>query len=471
MRLETLAKAEDPFADIILLKSLLRAKLCEGKVLEWKYELPFGQAASRRAKLRFVRAVVAFANTVGGFVICGVDPRGNWHGVDCTEAEKWDLATISNLVNSYVSPEINEMEATVIDLDGRSFPVLHVMKSSLMPHLCVKEEVEVGSGNRREVLLAKNAIYCRYGAANDLATPAQMERIVKERSEILRNEILRRVREVEVPSIHSSRRGERQNTIVRVTDDPLAPEVRIERSRRQPTMTVVHERLSENLFDDVNNVIQAGRLMLKGTEGVSVPQHQYYRIYASRQDAQCNDDDVAALCSTALREYYPCAFWFLHLPPIMAARIMGQNLKVLSVVGIRTLFRLILCAGGDEAKQWLLDYLAARWSRNPQPPDIYFTFKRIAESYSDGPIGLAALQLRPSSSLDGPRGRKLSLEQLVSDSEFAESELKNTCLAVSQGENQWRSLCRQLDIIVHSTALSNSLASVVGLLRADNENS
>ena len=69
------ARGENPFAQLNALVCDLYTETVETRYLEWKSTPPLGAAVTPKIKYRLVKAVLAFANTDGGFVVFGIVPN------------------------------------------------------------------------------------------------------------------------------------------------------------------------------------------------------------------------------------------------------------------------------------------------------------------------------------------------------------------------------------------------------------
>jgi predicted HTH transcriptional regulator len=81
-----------------------------------------------------IKALVSFANTDGGFIVFGVDPKGKWLGFTKAELQDTDPAMIAELINECITPELLGLNYGLLRAASRSFPILHVPPSSSMPH-------------------------------------------------------------------------------------------------------------------------------------------------------------------------------------------------------------------------------------------------------------------------------------------------------------------------------------------------
>lgn len=77
-------------------------------------------------------------------------------------------------------------------------------------------------------------------------------------------------------------------TSVRVTDDPLANKVVLTRDKGATCGTFLQEVLSEELFHEINNVVDANTLLSSGNQEYFLGERVYYRIYAERHHISYN---------------------------------------------------------------------------------------------------------------------------------------------------------------------------------------
>jgi len=251
-----LARSSDPLADRETLLRRLTIERPESRYLEWKLAIPLGRESTLRTRYRMIKSVIAFANTDGGFVVFGVDTRGSWVGLSDSDLAKADPATFQELINSCVTPEIPGMSIAELEHETNRFLVLHVPPSSRMPHVTTKEIFDEVNGKRGPQLLGKWAVYCRHGAKSDLATPEHYERMIASRTDMVRSELLRRVKEIRVPAPPTESSSVK---VYRLTDHPRAIPVRVAKIGEVADATLVHEELSAQLFEGVNNVLAANR--------------------------------------------------------------------------------------------------------------------------------------------------------------------------------------------------------------------
>jgi hypothetical protein len=459
------AHRPNPFDTPESLLQRLRLETSESKHLEWKVTPPFGPSVTKKIKCRVVKALVSFANTDGGFIVFGVDPAGKWTGFTEAELRDADPAMIAELVNEHVAPELSGLNYGVLRTKRRFFPMLHVPPSGSMPHVISKEVVEKQPDGRSKAYLQKHAVYCRYQGKSDLATASQYARIIARRTEMLRSELLRRVKQVDVASLGASRREVALNPIVRVsriTSDKTAPAMRITRDPAEASQLLVHEELSDSLFTEINNVLETNRLLASSGREFVFGEDIYYRIYAERQHVDPRHDSFQLLTTTALSKLYaPALFWVIRLPAKVVAQIINSILANPRSNYIHLICRIAVLLG-PRVTDWLSERLETDWKNHAQPPDHYFSFKKMRARSDPEDRRLIVLQQSGKAKVTIPAaGRDVRLTDLLDDARETSDYLSKTCLSVFNGDHKLRALARQLDILTYGAELC-PLEDIVG---------
>jgi hypothetical protein len=211
-------------------------------------------------------------------------------------------------------------------------------------------------------------VYCRHGAKSDLATPEDFERIIARRTDRLKAELLRRVKEVEVPVATTT--GVAGLRVYRLSSDPKAPPVRVTRADDDSTATLVREELSGDLFSEINNVVNANSLLTEGRHQFSFAPEIYYRIYAERQRVETSVDHIELLARTALtRLNAPVLYWLVLLPPENAGRTVRALYDNSKSPHVTWLIRLAILLGPD-VSAWLNQQWERAWGKHSQPPGL-----------------------------------------------------------------------------------------------------
>jgi hypothetical protein len=449
--LAALAKLENPFDQLDALVQKLESEKAESRYLEWKLMLPFGNSTTIKLKYRLVKAVLSFANTDGGFVLFGVDPKGTWTGFSWDDLNSTDPAMLVELINGCISPEISGLNYANFERNGRFYSVLHTPPSPSMPHVTTKEIGEV-VGGKRQTYLSRYAVYCRYGAKSDLATSHQFARIIERRTEYLRSEMLRRIKEIRLPVNTPGTAQPGLATILRVTRADArsnASAIRITRDPNEATGIVVHEELGQDLFAEINNVIDANNLLSKSMSFV-FGEEIYYRIYAERQHVIDSSEQSLSLAKVALKKFYaPMLFWLLRLPPVKIAEALQLVPFSSKSPHSRLICRIALLLG-ESVTAWLQRGLQHAWGKHPQPPEHFFAFKKMLAKIGSLDPRLIALQMSEKATLDLPfEPQSISIRRLLDESSEASSLLSRASICVFEGDVKQRSLCRVLDVLAY----------------------
>jgi hypothetical protein len=469
------ARQTDPFQTPELILRRLKSETSESKFLEWKQTPPIGSNVTLRTKYRVVKAIVSFANTEGGFVVFGIGNKGEWIGFTRSELQQTDAAALAELINGCISPEITGINYAQLKDGERIFPILHVPPSGRLPHVTTKDIQEKLPDGQHVFHLNKHAVYCRYTAKSDLATPSQYERIISFRTEYLRAEMLRRVKEIELPSFQPNPKsgGASSHTILRVSygsKDPSLPAVRITRNPSEATGLIVQEELSGAIFEEINNVVNANNLLANNRPEFVMGEEIYYRIYAERQHVLITSASRDLLVGASTRKFYgPALYWVLRLAPSEIVQLMENVLQKEKSIHNRFVCRLAVLIGPRVAS-WLKDRLDRQWAKHPQPPEHYFAYKKMLAKRGRVDPRLVALQIGINSDIELPaEGKTVSSGKLLESSQLVGVSLSKACLAVFNGDKSQRSLCRFLDVMTYGAEFAEREEAVSSVLETKKE--
>lgn len=452
--LKKLASMASPLEDSATRK-MLKMKLVdastENRVLEWKSTGLFGDSVTKRIKYRTVKAIISFANTEGGFVVFGVSDDGAWKGLKDEEIKEFDMSKIEELVNSSVTPAIKRFGLCEMKHIRKKFIVLHIPPSDLLPHITTKEIYDQSSG-KAQMLLGKHYLYCRYGGKSDIAKPADYQRIALRRAELLRNEMLRRFQEVTVNKCEDAAFSEANERVVVRTivtsDDSSLPSIRLSRDKNITQGPFYHEVLSDSLFEEINNVVDANKLLVQSHKKFIFGEEVYYRIYSEREHVIYEKDIFALLARTGCRFYAPHFYWITKLKPSEIAKIIIDLATNLRKPNVYILMRLAILLGSD-AVDWMCQMLDNKWSGQTQAPAYYFSLKEWASDVSKRDGIYVALKRNEKSIIDLPFSQKQEKIKDVISSHLGANELSFACLDLFKNGTNNKDLCRRLDLITY----------------------
>ena len=184
-------------------------------------------------------------------------------------------------------------------------------------------------------------------------------------------------------------------THVRAVNDPKAIPVRLTRDPSFASGTFIHEEVSDGIFDEINNVIDANRILARGQKDFFLGQAIYYRIYAERHHVRQSEDTLALLFRNGIMDFYaPALYWALNLPANQIAFALADVYLYPTNRYVHNLIRIAPLLG-DKFCQWLFRQWNAKWKDHPQPPSFYFTFMDIIENKKNTAPILLAARLHP----------------------------------------------------------------------------
>ncbi|BDU25399.1 ATP-binding protein [Flavobacterium sp. GSB-24] len=119
-------------------------------------------------KVEFVKDILSFANSKGGYIIYGVNNDSEWIGLDERSDDKIDDANLSNIFDNYIDGEINIYSNTV-EIESNYFFVIYVepTKQQILSFKRDGQYVKKSWGNKSDkniTTFRKGDVYCRRGS-------------------------------------------------------------------------------------------------------------------------------------------------------------------------------------------------------------------------------------------------------------------------------------------------------------------
>jgi hypothetical protein len=431
----------------------------ESKSIEFKEGL---DPESTGEWCELTKDVVALANSGGGVIIFGLTSQGAVADRDISPCLKLDPAEFANRISKYIGSASIEFEVSECSKNGK--PLLAVVvKPTDLPIAFEKlgtYEVE----RKIKYAFALGTVYFRRGARSAPGTTDDLRRAFERHISKVRTDWLTGLRRVVeaprdssilvVPRASSTDRS----LAVRAVDDPTATPVYIVRGKGGAGATFVHEKISGAIFEEINNVLTANRLLANSRDQFVLGVGTYYRVYAERLHVTSELEVHLLLNFSTSGAYAPFAYWMLQVPIEKASQSLSTLFLKPRNPEIHTLMRLAIWAG-PEATQWLLNKWSAKWGRHPQPPSFVHTFRSMARNAESQGRMYAALRINAKHRF-AVGGNSVTAEELLSQPTVASAFLSAGCLEVFRGDKAMRSISRQLDLIAHAAPLQNSLPSI-----------
>jgi len=338
-----------------------------------------------------------------------------------------------------------------------------------MPHVTTKAILDTQGVPSRRTFLHRYAVYCRQGAKSDLATPSQHHKIIANRTELLRSELLARIKEVAIAVPGAGRSPGAQGIgttlkVARITDDPTAPAIRLTRSKDDASGVFLHEELYDGLFEEINNVLDANDLIAEGRNEFLLGEKVYYRIYAERQHVTGDDRRVAFLLQTGMHQFYaPCLYWVAKMSPAELAGILTDSLQedkyryMHMVIRLATLF-------GQELSDWFFAELERKWRRYRQKPQYFWTFHTIRNRTSVSDVRLLAARTTATAVISLPDKSRVTVRDLLNRPDQAAKYLSDVCVRIFKGEKEYKSVSRNLDILAYGNQIRSKSEDVANAI-------
>jgi len=127
-----------------------------------------------------VKAIAAFANNQGGYIIFGVkDDEWTIEGINKTAFEGFDRAKLTNALRDCMIGEIR-FDMGTLDFSGKTVGALYVYPAAVQPVIFTNRKGDISSGD----------IYYRYNGANLKIGPTELQQIIENRVAALSQSVL-----------------------------------------------------------------------------------------------------------------------------------------------------------------------------------------------------------------------------------------------------------------------------------------
>lgn len=405
-----------------------------------------------------IKDIVAIANSGGGIIVFGVNDDGSLSGRPLDAVRSIDLADISNKITKYTGCADPLIEIQEIRRHERLLPVFIIQSAATVLVFGNPGTYDIGGG-KQKTAFGRGTVYFRHGAKSETGVTEDIRFAFERQLNRVRNSWLKQVKKVvkapagaqfivEVPSGHSTKL---KSSVIRVVDDPAAIPVTLTRDPNKGVGTYLHEEVSDGIFDEINNVVDANRALAKGQGRFLLGQSIYYRIYAERRFINQGFDQLEMLFRTGASEFYaPNLYWATDLDADMIGRQIAAIYLAPKGLKIHWLMRTALLLGGDFCR-WLYSKWDRRWHHYSQPPIFYFTFAEMIKNLGTDDQRLLATRLAPTSQVSVPGQVDVSYRELLTDPQKSEVLLSAACINIFKGNAQLRSTARALDYVAHGS--------------------
>lgn len=240
----------------------------------------------------------------------------------------------------------------------------------------------------------------------------------------------------------------------------VGEKISLTRNRNEAQGVLYYEELQEGIFDEINNILDANRLLAKNKPQFMLGPALYYRIYSERQYVNYNIETFELLARTGAMDIYgPFLYWLTKLPPVKVVQIIFDLYDQSKSPNIQNLIKIALLLGKD-AIDIFMSLFEARFKNTVQKPIFYYTFQEQIKSRNSNPI-LKALKGSTNKILvDG-----YTYGHLIKDSNISLKILSQECLNVFKGNAAKRALTRELDFLTYGQILINNELIIEELIK------
>ena len=426
-----------------------------------------------------IKDIVAIANSDGGIIVFGLTDGGTLSEARVDAVGEIDHTDLTNKIAKYTGWIDPAIEIRDIARDGRSLPAF-LIQASPTPLAFERPGDYVDGAGKPRSAFAVGTVYFRHGAKSEPGTSADIRFIFDRQLSATRRSWLKQVRRVSraplgsqiIISSGASDVRTLKSNVVRVVGNPKATPVILTRGNGDSGGILMHEEISEGIFDEINNVIDADRILSKGHRRFSLDAPTYYRIYAERQNVRQDQVDVGRLLHAAACEFYaPNLYWVGQVSAITIAETIKEIYLEPKNPQVHWLIRLAVLLG-SRFSEWLRKKWEEKWQRYTQAPTFYFTSRDMLRAVDEGADRrLVATRSTPTTTVAVPGEQECSYADLIGNYTRASELLSKACLAVFNGNRDLRSTARNLDsltygagLIQRSDEIADAVAECVGTL-------
>ena len=457
-----------------LIQKALNAKR-ESKRIEFKRNF---DTESAQQWCEIIKDIVAIANSGGGIILFGVDNLGIPCRTSIANISSLDSADVVNKISKYT--DAIDLEIEIYEVKKRQKKLIAFLIHPLAIPVVFRKPgtYDIGGGKQRNAF-SVGTIYFRHGAKSEPGTREDIRKVIERQLEFIRKSWAKNVRKVVQapqgsqivmvqPSIQEDSSTKLSST-VHAVKDPHATPVLLTRDEKKAVGTFVHEEVSEGIFDEINNVIDANSALAKGQQHFFLGQPVYFRIYAERHHVQQTVSSFRLLLNSAVHDFYaPGLYWLLNLTPKDLSKTIAELYLYPKSPNVYYLIRLAILLG-KECYEWLHNRWQDKWENHPQPPSFYWTFREMISLLDKYDSLFVATRTTPSSKISVLGGNVVLAKSLLTKPESAATMLSKACMAVFEGNSKARAVARNLDFFAYglsirrkASQITNAILSTIG---------
>jgi hypothetical protein len=199
----------------------------------------------------------------------------------------------------------------------------------------------------------------------------------------------------------------------------------------------------------------------------------YYRIYAERHHVRQSEEMLSLLLHCGVTDFYaPALYWAVVLPKSYIANTLASLFLYPTNRHVHYLMRIGILLG-PEFYNWLWGKWHDKWQRYTQRPSFYWSFQKMIAQSARTDVRLLAARLSMTTSFTIDNRNYTVGKDLLDKPELAANLVSIACMKVFEGDDNSRSLARNLDYLAygpelqrHGSSITKDVMKLVGTRQA-----
>ena len=258
---------------------------------------------------------------------------------------------------------------------------------------------------------------------------------------------------------------QKKSSLLRAGNEENATAVQIIRDKSENGTILVHEQLSDGIFEEINNVVDINEKLRKSKKEFLLGEALFYRIYSERIHVSFNKEIFEIYSNTGLSKYYaPFYYWITQLETNEIASIIINATKTIKSPFINSIIKLVVLLVNEGINLFRIK-LEEKFKHVLQKPDYYYTLNKIKNRQDISNLKLRALRFKGQKQFHLPVTNKdVTIEYLLRNKLECSNELSKICLEVFQGNKELKSVARLLDFISYSDIIIESSTEIINAI-------
>ncbi|MGC4072218.1 MAG: ATP-binding protein [Nibricoccus sp.] len=456
----------------LLNKALTATK--ESRSIEFKEQF---DPDSRPQWLEIIKDIVAIANSGGGVLLFGINDDGDLSGADLSKVAKLDPAVIADKVSAVTGrtdlvAEVHLLKKSNVQL------VAFSIQPALVPFVFEKAGAYDPAKGEKAQAFAKGTLYFRHGAKSEPASAADItsafEKYIRREKRFWMSN-LRKVTTAPAGSVmiavpaSEAASAIKDEATVRPTNNPKAPEVILTRDKTKTRGTFLHEKVTDTLFEDINNVLETNFLLSKDTaKKWALPPASFYAVYARRTEVPYSRETYRTLLQVAFLECYsPGLYWATKLPVSDFADTLAKLYLFPRTRDIHSLLRVAVLLGAEFA-DWLFTLWTSQWKNRIQKPSYYQALQEMKKKLERKSSIAVAAQFSPAWYKMIKGQSSIPVSDLLKNNPLCQNVLTSSCREVATNGSdlsKYRQLARQFDYMSYGEEILSRNTELIAAIK------